>query len=283
MNAAAERPREQPRGRRGHVMSGPVIAAIDLGPLSARVLSHAAGLARLLSARVRVLHVSADRPGVARQRLLEFCTQEGPYEVDPSGLDLVVRAGIVSDNIHREAERHKAALVVMGSRTRRGLTRLLLGSTSAAVLRNAHCPILVVPPIDLDIVDISDRARLTCGPVLVAVDLGESCSPQLQLAEEMAGLAGQGLLLMTVAPSRIDEVVAGTMLRERSHRLSALKPHALIVRRGNVAEEISRCAVNEGAGLVVMGLRARPRGTPGAIASAVLKTHRAFVLAVPGS
>ena len=50
--------------------------------------------------------------------------------------------------------------------------------------------------------------------------------------------------------------------------------------RKDVAEEISRCASAEGAGLVVMGLRAR--GQPGVIASAVLKTHRAFVLAVPG-
>ena len=31
-----------------------------------------------------------------------------------------------------------------------------------------------------------------------------------------------------------------------------------------------------------MGLQSRPRGTPGAIATAVLKTNRAFVLAVPG-
>ena len=265
-----------------HTAMSTVLAAIDLGPSSARVLSHAAGFARLLSARVRVLHVSREGTAQAQRRLLEFCTREGPYELDPSQVDLVTRAGIVSENIHREARRHKAALVVMGSRTRSGLTRLMLGSTSAAVLRNAGCPILLVPPTDLDIVNISDRARLTCGPVLAAVDLGEECTPQLQFAEELASLAGQGLLLMTVAPARIDDHAADTMLRERSNRLFALKPHALIVRRGNVAEEISRCAMHEGAGLVVMGLRERAHGTPGAVAAAVLKTHRAFVLAVPG-
>jgi hypothetical protein len=54
------------------------------------------------------------------------------------------------------------------------------------------------------------------------------------------------------------------------------------VRRGDIPGEISRCALTEGSGLVVMGLRPRPRGTPGTIASAVLKTNRAFVLAVPG-
>lgn len=262
-------------------MTRQVIAAIDLGPSSARVLSHAAGFARVLSARLRVLHVSSEPQAAAQQRLLDFCTREGAYEIDPSELDLVVRAGIVSDAIYRDAQQQKALLVVMGSRVRSRLTKLVLGSTSAAVLRGAACPILLVPPIDVDIVNIADRARLTCGRVLAAVDLGEECTHQLQFAEELARLAGQGLLLMTVAPSRIDEHVAVTMLRERAHRLSALKPHALIVRRGKVAEEISRCALHEGAGLVVMGLAERPRGKPGAIASSVLKTNRAFVLAVP--
>ena len=51
--------------------------------------------------------------------------------------------------------------------------------------------------------------------------------------------------------------------------------------RGGVAEEISRCAKTEDAGLVVMGLRQNTEGRPGVIASAVLDTGRAFVLAVP--
>jgi hypothetical protein len=72
------------------------------------------------------------------------------------------------------------------------------------------------------------------------------------------------------------------MLHERAQHYCYAKRHAVIVRRGKVAEEISRCALKERAGLVVMGLRDRPRGQPGAIATAVLRTKRAFVLAVPG-
>ena len=41
-------------------------------------------------------------------------------------------------------------------------------------------------------------------------------------------------------------------------------------------------AIIVGAGLVVMGLRASPKCQPGSIAAAVLKTRKAFVLAVPG-
>lgn len=75
---------------------------------------------------------------------------------------------------------------------------------------------------------------------------------------------------------------AGAMLRQRAHGLEPKRPTAMIVRRGVVADEIARCASTEGAGLVVMGLRASPRCQPGGIATAVLKTKKAFVLAVPG-
>lgn len=258
-----------------------VIAAIDLGPSSARVLYHAAGFARLFTAQLQVLYVTAEPAAVAHQRVVDYCTSVGPYEVDPSETQILVRPGLVSDTIHREAQASNAMLVVMGSRGKGGMTRLLLGSTCEAVLRNTAVPVLLVPPIDLDIVSISDRAVLTCGPVLTAVDLAETNGDQLQLAAYLAGIAGQPLVLMTVAPARLDNHLADTMLRQCARELTSLKPHALIVRRGDVAEEISRCAISEGAGLVVMGLRARPRGTPGAIASAVLRTKRAFVLAVP--
>ena len=260
-----------------------VIAAIDLGQTSARVLHHAGGLARLLSARLEVLNVSGEVPDFVRTRVLDFCARDGRYEINPDDLDIVVRSGTVSDTIHREAKSRDAALVVMGARSHRGLANLLLGSSSQAFLRSAPCPVLLVPPSDLDIVNIADRTSLTCGPVLAAVDLTENCQRQLQLAARLARIAGQPLLLMTVAPARLSTDVAGDMLRERAQHVDVLKPSAFIVRRGAIAQEISRCAVQEGAGLVVMGLRSRPRSTPGVIATAVLKTNRAFVLAVPGS
>jgi len=257
-----------------------VIAAIDLGPSSVRVLYHASGFARLLSARLEVLHVSGEVREFVESRVLDFCTRIGPDEIDPADLDIVARSGTVSDTIYREA-RNKASLVVMGSRGHRGLANLFLGSSSKAFLGNTPCPVLLVPTADVDIVDIADRASLTCGPVLAAIDLTEACGHQLELASKCARIAGQPLLLMTVAPARFGVDAATDMLRDRAQQ-AGLVPDALIVRRGRVAEEISRCAAQEGAGLVVMGLRSRPRSTPGVVAAAVLKTNSAFVLAVPG-
>lgn len=258
-----------------------VIAAIDLGPLSARILYHAAGFARLLSCRLKVLHVH-DATAESQAHVLEFCRRDGPYEIDIQPEDIIVSSGIVSDVILRESIRNDASLVVVGSRGHGKFRKLMLGSTSDAVLRGATMPVLLVPPVDLDIVDITDRVKLTCGPVLAAVDLADLTDRQLIMADDLAMIAGQPLLMMTVAPQRVDHDSAGTMLRERSRHLGNHRPRAVIVRRGNVAEQISQCARAEGSGLVVMGLRMRPRAKTGAIASAVLKTNRAFVLAVPG-
>lgn len=256
-----------------------VIAAIDLGPASARVLYHAAGFARLLSCDLKVLHVSKS-PAESRAHVLEHCQRHCAYEINLEEDDVIVRSGIVSDTIVRESMREQARLIVVGSHGRGSVARLLLGSTSDAVLRGATSPVLIVPPTDLDIVNITDRASLTCGPILAAVDLGEACDRHLELAGELSRLSSQPLLLMTVARQRVSQEAATRKLRQRAHLLDD-KPRALIVRRGDVAGEVSGCALSEGSGLVVMGVPARPRGTPGAIVSAVLRSSGAFVLAVP--
>lgn len=259
-----------------------LIAAVDLGPQTARVLYHAAGFARLLDLKLKVMHVSADASPAAHERVLNTCLRQGPYQVDFSVDDVVVRSGQVSEMIAREAQRDRARLVVIGARGHNGVAALLLGSTSKAVLRAATTPILLVPATDMDIVSIGDSVELTCGPVIAAIDLAEHCDQQLRMASVLAHIGAQPLILMTVAKSRITDHHASQQLLQRAHGLEPKRPAAMIVRRGTVAAEIARCAGTESAGLVVMGLREGSRGRPGSIASAVLKTKKAFVFAVPG-
>ena len=261
--------------------TGPVIAAIDLGPLTTRVLYHAVGFARLIGVPLKVLHVNADCSLDARLRVLNACLRLAPYQADFDDRQIVIRTGCVSDAIAREAISSDAALVVMGSRGQNVLAKFILGSTSEAVLRSATTPVLLVPPIDMDIVTIGDRVALTSGSVVAAVDLSEGSDEQLHMAAAIAKVGRRSLVLMTVAKSRVTNHQASQALRERAHRMTTMKPQALVVRRGSVPQEISRGARLEGSGLVVMGLRASPRGRPGLIASAVLKTRSAFVLAVP--
>jgi hypothetical protein len=97
----------------------------------------------------------------------------------------------------------------------------------------------------------------------------------------LAGLAGEGLLFLTVAENGLDDPAIGAHLRDRAHGLAPVRPTALIVRRGDVVAQIAECVRAERSGLVVMGLRERARGRPGQVAAGVLRTAPAFVLAVP--
>jgi nucleotide-binding universal stress UspA family protein len=248
--------------------------------MSARVLLHAAGFAAVLGARLKVVHVASDTDPETRRRVAVECLRMAPYQAMFEESDVLVRVGSVSEIIQQEALQHNAALLVIGSRSHGSLVTLLMGSTSDAILRGTRTPTLLVPPNDFDIISVVGDAALTCGPVLAAVDLAEDSGLQLEAASRLAGIAGQPLVLMTVARSGQSDHDASGELRDRAHGLLPVKPKSLIVRHGEVAQEISRCAVAEDAGLVVMGLR--ERGRPGVVASAVLETGRAFVLAVPG-
>lgn len=60
------------------------------------------------------------------------------------GLRIIIRFGDPGHEIARYAEEVAAGLVVLPSRGRSGLSRLLIGSVADRVVRLAHCPVLVL-------------------------------------------------------------------------------------------------------------------------------------------
>ncbi|WP_425615171.1 universal stress protein [Anatilimnocola sp. NA78] len=75
----------------------------------------------------------------ARRALRERLTAE-KY----SDIHLEVVLGDPAEAIAEYAQQNAAELVVIPSHGRRGLTRLLMGSTAERVVRLAHCPVLVL-------------------------------------------------------------------------------------------------------------------------------------------
>jgi nucleotide-binding universal stress UspA family protein len=51
----------------------------------------------------------------------------------------------IDNQIVRAARLEHVDLIIMGTRGRTGLSRLLVGSLSSRVITRAHCPVLVVP------------------------------------------------------------------------------------------------------------------------------------------
>jgi nucleotide-binding universal stress UspA family protein len=256
------------------------LCAVDLGAMTTRVVVHAAGFASAMGSELKIVHATDAAPA-QHNAIVDAFFKSIPYDVSISESSFAVRSGKAAEVILGDAAAGGAGLIVMGSSSHGGLARMLLGSTSDAVLQQTTTPVLLVPPTSMDIVAGAPRPAVTCGAVLAAIDLTEINQRQLRLASRIAAAASCPLNLLTIAGALMTDHDAGQRLRGLAHNLEPVRPRGLIVRRGDVAEEVSRCAASEKAGLVVMGLRDRARGRPGRITAKVLHSHRAFVLAVP--
>ncbi len=138
-----------------------LLVAIDETEDSTSVLPPATRLARALEARTTLLHVTGDLLAVpvgelavppappeeyarhlaaAEERLEEARRRFGDLPVDT---ELLVGDPAVA--IPRFADEHPFDLVLMASHGRRGLKRLLVGSTTEKVLRHVGRPVLVFP------------------------------------------------------------------------------------------------------------------------------------------
>lgn len=143
-----------------------ILVPVDYSDHSHAVVEQALKLARGLSGRVRILHVWETKPKVAAG--VKVVTPEGrsaavadliredaegrmeafvktltlPAEVQ---LKTLVLSGSSADAILKEAERGKYDLIVMGTKGRTGLDRLVLGSVAEKVLRTSKIPVLAVP------------------------------------------------------------------------------------------------------------------------------------------
>jgi nucleotide-binding universal stress UspA family protein len=70
----------------------------------------------------------------------------GEMSSAPIPVEFMVKRGNPSNEIVRTAEVHPGSAVVMSTRGRTGLARLLLGSVTSDVLRRAPVPVFIVPP-----------------------------------------------------------------------------------------------------------------------------------------
>ncbi|MCO5106749.1 MAG: universal stress protein [Burkholderiaceae bacterium] len=141
-----------------------ILVPIDGSPTSERALAEAAGLARLCSATLRLLHVmdplmhitGYERPEVfvreiepalrkAAQDLLAKARDTVADERVKAETALVDSVGQrVSDVILDQAAAWPADLIVIGTHGRRGVDRVLMGSDAEQVARRSPVPVLLV-------------------------------------------------------------------------------------------------------------------------------------------
>ena len=138
--------------------TGAVVVGVDGSPAGQHALAYAEQRAREAGAELHVLYAwrpfespwPQHEPGIvpslaefeahAAQRLADLCSGVG---ADVTVVQRLVRDGAGAALI---AASSTAGEVVVGSRGRGGFAGLLLGSTSAQVVRHGSCPVTVVHP-----------------------------------------------------------------------------------------------------------------------------------------
>ncbi|GIV80185.1 universal stress protein [Litorilinea aerophila] len=137
-----------------------ILMAVDGSPAVERLLVYTEHMARRSDAQVVVVH-AYEVPEVydwtESYAQLEAHFEQVANEVAADAVEALEKAGIhaVADvrrgpaapAILEAARVHQADLIIMGSRAlaRSNVAEALLGSVSAAVLRNTYCPTLIVP------------------------------------------------------------------------------------------------------------------------------------------
>jgi nucleotide-binding universal stress UspA family protein len=140
-----------------------ILVATDFSIRSRAALRYAVELARALSAEIDVLHVIAppsrvalaadaylDRPlpRVPEERLAKARTELGQFTSLVSHQDVntnrLIEEGDPAATIVRIANERSAALVVIGTHARTGITEMLLGSVAHQVITCAPCPVVTL-------------------------------------------------------------------------------------------------------------------------------------------
>jgi nucleotide-binding universal stress UspA family protein len=179
--------------------------------------------------------------------------------------DALVREGNAAQQVLSVARQVNADRLLLGTRSRSKMSKLLLGSVAEQVLRSANIPVITVgPEAHLPV----DTANPT-GVVLHATTLREASRPSAALACEIASALDTQLVLLHVLPP-CDEMVrkglptGADSLALRELRAIAeetgcgcsisIEPHVV---HGNPAIEILAEAAYRHASLIVLGATQR--------------------------
>jgi len=120
-----------------------ILAAIDFSEATPKILEQAESLARGLEAHLWLVHAEdtsvEDRSD--QQKIQDLVDNIRAVGIKTTGLLL---EGNPAEAICSKAQELEIDFILIGSHGRTGLTKLLLGSVSDSVLRQAPCPVMVV-------------------------------------------------------------------------------------------------------------------------------------------
>ncbi len=138
-----------------------ILCPVDFSDESKDTLQYAIEFARNSGAEIVLLNVLPSESMysydtyVVPMSVLESTRKSAEEELDKLALKVkseLVNSKIITeiadgkpaDSITESAKRNETDLIIMSSHGRTGISRLLLGSVAELVLREAHCPVMVI-------------------------------------------------------------------------------------------------------------------------------------------
>jgi nucleotide-binding universal stress UspA family protein len=137
-----------------------ILFATDFSEGSASSLPYAVSMTRQYGAKLYFVHVIHDIaktsgsyvPHISLDELYSEMEENAKKELEKSTVEElrgkevehVVLKGTPYEEISRFAEENKIDLIVVGTYGRKGLDRMLFGSTAEQIVRHAPCPVLTV-------------------------------------------------------------------------------------------------------------------------------------------
>lgn len=151
-----------------------ILIAIDYNPTAQKIAEAGYSLAKSMNAEITLLHVVADYTyyssldyspimgfdsfsnlGMLQsntvtelQSAAEDYLQKTKVHLGDPGIKTLVKDGDAGEAILDVANELKADIIVMGSHSRHGLEKILMGSVAEKVLRNSHIPLFIIPVIE---------------------------------------------------------------------------------------------------------------------------------------
>ncbi len=178
--------------------------------------------------------------------------------------EMLLRYGTIVATINEIIEAHGIDLLVLATHGRKGLNKVMLGSVAESLLRETHCPVLMIGP---HAKSASQEYQMKFKSLLLPVDLDSDSLRAAQYATSLAAEMDAKITLLSVVPSLSDTKDASTTRREmitgKMWGLWQLLPAEatlwfhpnLRVEEGDVAVQILAAARQEKAELIVMKAR----------------------------
>jgi nucleotide-binding universal stress UspA family protein len=250
------------------------LVALDGSKDSESVLPHLEALLETQDADVTLLHVFSDFE-VSKMHRTQDYLNEAAKSLRSKGavVDIHVLVGQTAPMIANMAAQGGYSLILMCSKGKKGLSRLVFGSVTEEVLRHSTIPVLVVHPLG------TSKKKLRLKRIVVALDGSHRSASILPHVAPLAQATGSKLLFMTAVDPRTKndlpvEVVSKNLFREQKlmHRQGIRTE--LAIRYGEPATEILAYSDVQDADLLALSTHGRTgvdRMVYGSVAESVLR------------